>query len=310
MNNILRLMILQLVLVIAGCASSWQTMTAAGDEDQDIGLGGTGMLAAADSGLGGTGIVGEITGYGSIFVNGIEIEYHQGTPFTVDGEIAKMQSLAIGDVVEVLTTDASKHTQAQRINLRHEVVGKVTVVDAKNARFTVLGQTVINSSADTSMPQVGDTVAVSGFRIDERVIQATRVTLTTGSRSLLQKAAELPFPQQAERWLIQAHARNEQVTLQMDGVKHVFSVKDKTGAVAADERDTVIMLLQKTASGEPAFERVLEPVNLQRGRQMPGTVLQPGGIKAPGSAPASSPGLMQRTMPGSMRISPNLYRGG
>ncbi|MCK4675157.1 MAG: hypothetical protein KAT61_04530, partial [Gammaproteobacteria bacterium] len=80
MNNIYRTITLFLILSLASCASSRLNMVAADDEDKDIGLGGTGMLAdtgsgQTGSGMGGTGIIGEITGFGSIFVNGIEVEY-------------------------------------------------------------------------------------------------------------------------------------------------------------------------------------------------------------------------------------------
>jgi hypothetical protein len=46
------------------------------------------MLASAGgtgSGLGGTGILGKVTGFGSVFVNGIEIEYDDKTIYTIDG---------------------------------------------------------------------------------------------------------------------------------------------------------------------------------------------------------------------------------
>ena len=78
MRNIFRFITLFLLVSIAACVSNQPDMTAANDEDKDIGLGGTGMVADSGgngqdgNGLGGTGIIGEITGYGSIFVNGIE----------------------------------------------------------------------------------------------------------------------------------------------------------------------------------------------------------------------------------------------
>jgi len=133
MNNLYRIIIFLLAVSFAACASTPSNMAVANnDEDKDIGLGGTGMLAATDSeagsGLGGTGILGKITGFGSIFVNGIEIEYDNETAFTIDGKTAVSQQLEIGDVVEVLTTDANKYTQARVINLRHEVIGKVESV--------------------------------------------------------------------------------------------------------------------------------------------------------------------------------------
>mgnify|MGYP000132428681 CR=1 FL=1 len=103
MIRIYRVFIFLLMTSVGACVSTQSNMTATSDEDQDIGLGGTGMLATTDSGtgsgLGGTGIIGEITGFGSVFVNGIEIEYDSETPFTINGEPAAHQPLVVGDVV-------------------------------------------------------------------------------------------------------------------------------------------------------------------------------------------------------------------
>jgi hypothetical protein len=61
------------------------------------GIGGTG--ARADGGVGGTGIVGTITGFASVCVNGLEVHYDANTPVTVDGRAAPAGELAIGQVV-------------------------------------------------------------------------------------------------------------------------------------------------------------------------------------------------------------------
>lgn len=312
MNNIFRIMILLLISSVVACATGRQNINAANDEDQDIGLGGTGMLADAGSGLGGTGIVGEITGFGSIFVNGVEIEYHEGTPFTINGVAAKQPSLQIGDVVEVLTTDASKHTQALRMNQRHEVIGKVTSVDAKASSFIVFGQTVINPVAEKALPPVGETVAVSGIRIDDATVQATRVVSADVNQSLLRKHNELPFSQQAERWLVQTYVQKGQVSVQLDGSAHVISVGDKSGGLLKADSTSRVIQLKKSASGQPVVDRVLEPAVLPRGRQSLIPSQQPGGFMSPVPVPGVSPRPMQRSVPGSMRmnITPEMYRKG
>src|SRR4051812_13043523 len=58
------------------------TRTAALDPKNGDGLGGTGIKTANNNrgdGLGGTGIVGTITGFGSIIVNGLELEFDRQT---------------------------------------------------------------------------------------------------------------------------------------------------------------------------------------------------------------------------------------
>src|SRR5580698_2173075 len=68
----------------------------------DRGIGGTGAPsngpAMADRGIGGTGIVGTITGFGSVFVNGLEVAYAPGTPMTVDGVAEPDAALRVGQL--------------------------------------------------------------------------------------------------------------------------------------------------------------------------------------------------------------------
>ena len=102
MKKIYQIITLLLIISISACVSNQSNLTAGNDEDKDTGLGGTGMLANTDTddgnGLGGTGILGKITGYGSIFVNGIEIEYDNETAFTINGKTAKPHGLTLLEV--------------------------------------------------------------------------------------------------------------------------------------------------------------------------------------------------------------------
>ncbi len=250
MNKLYRIIIFLLAVSVTACVSTQSNMTvAANDEDKDIGLGGTGMLASTDSGagsgLGGTGIVGKITGFGSIFVNGIEIEYDNETAFTIDGKTAAPQQLEIGDIVEVLTTDANKHTQAQIINLRHEVIGKVESVEPQTFSFTVHGQSVVQAIDKVDLPEVGTTVAVSGFRIDEKTILSTRVTSAGVKQSLLRTHTDLPFKGKTTRWLVQTHVSNDQATFKLDGITHAIQLKQKTKKTLNDQLGIKILKLQE-----------------------------------------------------------------
>ena len=58
----------------AGCIANKQV------EGNKGGIGGTGNLATAD-GIGGTGIIGVITDFGSIWVNGIRVQYDATTQY-------------------------------------------------------------------------------------------------------------------------------------------------------------------------------------------------------------------------------------
>ena len=265
MNSAYRILIFLLVVSIAACTSTQSTIIGGNDEDQDIGLGGTGMLAqSGDSGLGGTGILGEITGFGSIFVNGIEVDYDSNTAFTVDGKAAGYQELEIGDVVEILTTDTNDYTQAQIINLRHEVVGKVDSVESETLSFTVRGQNIVQVGKE-SLPEVGATVAVSGFRVNENTIASTRVTSAEAKQTLLRTQTILPFKQKTTTWLVQTFVKDNKAVFQLGDEKHVLSTKDKIRASAKDRSGTSVLLLQKPMSGQLKLKRVIEQKEMPRG---------------------------------------------
>ena len=305
MNSILRTISILLALSLIACVTGQSNVVAANDEDKDIGLGGTGMLAGAGSdtgsGLGGTGIIGEITGFGSIFVNGIEIEYDDKTAFSINGETSAHQQLEIGDVVEVLTVDDKQHTQAQIINLRHEVIGVVESVEPQTYSFTVNGQSIVQSIVKSTFPEVGTTVAVAGFRINAQTIVSTRVTPAKTGQDLLRSDTRLPFIKEAQRWLVQTHTKNGKVIFQNDGVTRSYLLNNKTDKPVKNGLGIKILQLQKSATGKINLKQVVEPVNIPRGHRTlnpvqqqssdillktaPDPVLTPGsGSAMPGSA--------------------------
>ncbi|MBE9563620.1 MAG: hypothetical protein IMF17_00140 [Proteobacteria bacterium] len=286
MNKIYRIITVLLLISLAACTSNNLNMAATDDEDRDIGLGGTGMLADTGSGLGGTGITGEITGFGSIFVNGIEVEYDSGTPFTIDGETAEPQQLEIGDIVEILTVDARQHTEAQIINLRHEVIGVVESVDPHTYSFNINGQSIIQSIGKSKLPEVGATIAVAGFRIDEKTILSTRVSPAKTGQNLLRSRTELPFDNKAQRWLIQSHIQNGKAVFKHDGETHVFALEEKTGGSFKDQLGIKILHLQESATEKLELKQLIEQANMPRGLRILDPVKQKNG------------NILQRSMPG------------
>lgn len=270
MSKIFRLIIISLLASVVACVSTQSNITASGDEDQDIGLGGTGLLANSGSGMGGTGVVGVITGFGSVFVNGIEIEYNQNTPFTIDGEKASYQELSIGDVVEVLTTDIKNHTNAQIINLRHEVIGKVESVNKVESSFIVHGQTIILQ--DKSLPGVGKNISVAGFRIDNNTIEATRIKQVNTNQTLLRTGSELPFNKRAVRWRVQTNVRDGKAIYNIDGKPHVYSFKHKAGSKNQLRSGIRVLELKRSSSNVPELKREIDARDLPRGSKLSNTM--------------------------------------
>src|SRR5262245_11798717 len=121
----------------------------------------------------GTGLArGAITGFGSIFVNGVEFST-TGATFTIDGSPGTESELHVGDVVTIEGTINSngRTGTATRVSFDDEVEGPVSSLDVAGGSFVVLGQTVRvdgGTSFDSGLGglaalAVGDVVEVSGF---------------------------------------------------------------------------------------------------------------------------------------------------
>ncbi len=148
------------------------TGRSAGDFDGS-GIGGTGMpLAHEGSGIGGTGIVGVITGFGSIWVNGVEVHYHPDMPVTTPAGTVSTSDLAVGQVVMARAVRDGDQAQALQLQLLPSVAGPVELAD--DERIRVAGQTVRLSSGSTA-PAVGDWVVVSGLPRADDTLQATSI---------------------------------------------------------------------------------------------------------------------------------------
>jgi len=152
------------------------------------GIGGTGHEPGG--GIGGTGITGfgSIQAFGSIFVNGREYELAPSTRVVVDGRPATRADLRLGQVVLVHgdAVAASRAGVAATVEVNHSLVGRIDTLSADGRTQTILGQTVLTSSAtrladaqETGVAatalKVGDVVAVSGLRRADGVWVASRV---------------------------------------------------------------------------------------------------------------------------------------
>ena len=163
------------------------------------GPGGSSGLA----GIGGSGYVssGSVTGFGSVFVNGVEFETDSAT-FDVDGKSGTQEDLAIGMIVRVdgsINEDGTSGI-ATNISFDDELQGPVSALgaigpDGVRRTITVLGITVVLDSSGTTFDISGDNnipantvfnfetiafknnVEISGFRDSNGDIQATRVEL-------------------------------------------------------------------------------------------------------------------------------------
>jgi uncharacterized protein DUF5666 len=128
---------------------------------------------------------GAITGFGSVFVNGVRFETSSAA-FTINGKPGTQADLRVGHMVTVHGhRDDNGNSTADRIDFDDLVKGPVDSVDAAAGTLVVMGQTVL-TDADTSFDDniqgaslaglnAGDIVEVSGMRRADGDIQATRI---------------------------------------------------------------------------------------------------------------------------------------
>lgn len=128
---------------------------------------------------------GVVTGFGSVFVNGVRFETSSAA-FTINGKPGTQADLRVGHCVTIHAhRDGSGNSTADRIDFDDLVKGPVTSVDAAAGMLVVLGQTVL-VDAETSFDDnisgaslaglaAGNIVEVSGMRRADGDIQATRI---------------------------------------------------------------------------------------------------------------------------------------
>jgi hypothetical protein len=131
----------------------------------------------ADRGIGGTGIVGVITGFASICVDGLEVGIDPATPIRVEDGATSAASLRAGQLVIVTAHSADGMLRARDIAIRYEVSGPVQRVEDAGARLIVAGQPVTMPLGLRSGPGLrpAEWVSVSGFRTPAGDIAATRI---------------------------------------------------------------------------------------------------------------------------------------
>jgi len=150
--------------------------------------GGSGSGNKVIGGIDGGGVVlGAITGFGSIFVNGVEYRT-SSAQITINGQSGTESQLRAGEVVSVRATlDAGGKTgTAQSVNFDDNVTGPILSIDLAGQSLVVLGQMVhvngtttfddaSNQPLDLATLRVGDVVEVSGFVDASGAVVATRI---------------------------------------------------------------------------------------------------------------------------------------
>lgn len=130
--------------------------------------------------------VGVITGFGSVYVDGVRYDT-SSAQVTMDGAAATPAQLRVGQYVEVKGHAQGNGHYADVIRYHNVLEGPVTSVDVAASSFVAMGQTVLVTSGtslgDDIQPSsiagiaVGDVVEVSGVVPLSGPIDATRVDI-------------------------------------------------------------------------------------------------------------------------------------
>jgi hypothetical protein len=144
-------------------------------------------LLLVEGGMSGTGISsGRITGFGSIYVNGVRYDVDQAT-FYRDGEsVSGQEAFSVGEFVTVTgaPADDGSSSIATQVSFDSLLVGEVTAPSRDNLSVTVMGQSVnvdnlsvLHGLTQLSELQVGNVVEVSGVRDAAGSITASSLSL-------------------------------------------------------------------------------------------------------------------------------------
>ncbi|WP_223542280.1 DUF5666 domain-containing protein [Pseudomonas sp. BF-RE-26] len=145
------------------------------------GVGGTG-ISDDNGGVGGTGIVGTITGFASICVNGVEVHFNNNVPVSENGIASSSTRLAIGQVVAVQAFNSRRGLEAGRISILHAYEGPLTALPRDSMPMRVMGQPVrLAKGAQVAAGlRPGDPVRVSGLRDARGEVVASRIDRAPG----------------------------------------------------------------------------------------------------------------------------------
>jgi len=145
------------------------------------GIGGTGLRA--EGGIGGTGIVGTVTAFGSIVVQGRHIELAPALEVSEETRPASPADLRVGQVVAVLAAERrTGRLEAIRVRVRYAVEGPVAAVGqaGDGTWLTVAGQRVQLAPVarvEGGSLRPGAWAQVSGLRRADGTVRATFVRL-------------------------------------------------------------------------------------------------------------------------------------
>ena len=123
-----------------------------------------------EGGIGGTGIVGLVTDFSSLIINGLKVETTQATRFTdATGRISP-RTVGFGDVLTVEAVTRGNKLYARRVHVTHPLIGRVQAAAGAGSRLMVNGVMVKVEPQARDRARPGDRVRVSGLWMGPQVV--------------------------------------------------------------------------------------------------------------------------------------------
>jgi len=130
-----------------------------------------------EGGIGGTGIVGVVTDFSSLIVNGLKVETDNSTEFTDAFGRINARSLGLGDALTVEAETRFNRLYAKRVHVTHPLIGRVQAVAGSGARMMVNGVMIKVEPQARGRAGPGDRVRICGLWMSD-VVVASQVELT------------------------------------------------------------------------------------------------------------------------------------
>lgn len=149
---------------------------------------GTGAFAQSsqkevEGGIGGTGIVGILSEFGSIRINGMRVLTGADTEFTDGFGKIRERDLGVGDSLTVEASPSGNDMIARRVHVTYPLVGVISDVAADKTSITVNGVTVALPGG-LGRFSTGDRVAISGLWREQQVV-ASRIVGAQSNNDLV-----------------------------------------------------------------------------------------------------------------------------
>lgn len=240
------------------------------------GIGGTGNKADA----GGVGIIGTITGFASICLNGQEVHYDATTPVSRNGVSTHFDALAVGQIAAIDAVETPKGWVARQIHLINVLEGPITHTATENGSISVMNQSVVMDAStrlggfsQLDQLKLETPVRIAGFRDTQGQIHATRIEMAPD----LMVSSSIGMPTQgstnpitsADEMLVRGHWNGQQLESQ--------STQPSPATPFTTHGHRVIVESMILESKNPTHLRVTGfDVSLDKRTQMPNVPNAPG----------------------------------